>query len=132
MSIALSHDGGCCRMELDGAIDISCAADLKASLLQALETGEEISISLTGTTELDVTAVQLLWAAGARSRAAEPRIQVTQPPELCRLLADAGLELPANSPSRRALRSHRRGERAFACQLNVGKTIQGRKGRARI
>ena len=99
VSIALSHDSGCCQMELDGAIDISSAADLKESLLQALETGEEISISLTGTTELDVTAVQLLWAAARDAKQRSLRFTVTQPPELCRLLADAGLELPANTPS---------------------------------
>ncbi len=86
-------------MELDGAIDISSAADLKASLLQALEMGVEISITLTGTTELDVTAVQLLWAAAREAEQRRLGFMVTQPPELGRLLADAGLELPANSPS---------------------------------
>ncbi len=97
MSIALSHDGGCCQIQLDGAIDISCAADLKESLVQALEMGEEISISLAGTTDLDVTAVQLLWAAARDAEQRRLGFTVVEPPELCRSLADAGLELPANS-----------------------------------
>lgn len=97
MSIALSQDGGGCRMELAGALDISCAADLKALLVQALETGQEISISLAETTELDVTAVQLFWAAARDAEQRRIGFAVTRPPELCRKLVDAGLELPADS-----------------------------------
>ena len=46
MGVDLSRDDKCCRVQLDGTIDISCAADLKASLLLALETGQEICVSL--------------------------------------------------------------------------------------
>lgn len=96
MSIALSHEGGCCRIEFDGAIDISCAEDLKATLVQALETSQEICVCLAGTTELDVTAVQLLWAAARDAEQRRLGFIVNQPPELYRSLADAGLVLPAS------------------------------------
>jgi anti-anti-sigma factor len=48
---------------LRGAIDIACAAELKALLLEALSMGNEVRISLDGATYLDATAFQLLWAA---------------------------------------------------------------------
>jgi anti-anti-sigma factor len=99
MSVDLSRDVECCRIQVDGAIDISCAADLKTSLLQALDTGQEIYVSLEGVTELDVTAVQLLWAAGRDAKRRGLGFRVTEPPEpICRSLEEMGLEVPAVSP----------------------------------
>jgi anti-anti-sigma factor len=92
VSIGLSHDGGCCRIHLEGAIDISSAAELKAALVRALETAQELDVSFAAATELDVTGVQLLWAA---ERAAKQRglgFSIAEPPEpICRLLTTAGL-----------------------------------------
>ena len=51
------------RLEPEGAIDISRAMELKRDLVQALEGGEDILISLERVTGLHVSAVQLLWAA---------------------------------------------------------------------
>jgi phospholipid transport system transporter-binding protein len=63
VSAALIQAEGVSVIRLDGAIDIAIAAELKASLLAALESGGEIEISLDAATEVDVTAIQLLWAA---------------------------------------------------------------------
>jgi anti-anti-sigma regulatory factor len=57
-------------IRLEGAIDITCAAELKTLLLTALGSGREICVSLQEATELDVTAVQLLWAAEREAREA--------------------------------------------------------------
>jgi anti-anti-sigma regulatory factor len=57
-------------IRLEGAINIACAAELKALLLRALGSGREVCVSLEGATELDVTAVQLLWAAEREAREA--------------------------------------------------------------
>lgn len=98
VSVGLSQDGGCCRIQLGGAVNIACAAEMKTSLLQALETGQEICVSLNGVTELDVTAVQLLWAAGRDAKRRGLGFSITNPPQpICRLLEEAGLELPAIS-----------------------------------
>jgi anti-anti-sigma regulatory factor len=53
---------------LEGTIDISSAGELKAILLKALGSGKEVCISLDAATYLDVTAVQLLWAAEQQAR----------------------------------------------------------------
>ena len=63
MGIALEQSENSSVLRLDGVIDISCAAELKTLLLKSLSSGGEIRIALDGVTELDVTAVQLLWAA---------------------------------------------------------------------
>lgn len=48
---------------LEGAVDIASAAELKKLLLEALGSGRDVCVSLADATDLDVTAVQLLWAA---------------------------------------------------------------------
>jgi len=68
VGIALSHAGDLSMIHLDGEIDIAVAAELKASLLKALESGSEISVSLQGVTALDLTAFQLLWSAQREAR----------------------------------------------------------------
>ena len=48
---------------LAAEVDIRCAVDLKATLLDAVASRKEVRLELKRATELDVTAVQLLWAA---------------------------------------------------------------------
>lgn len=56
----------CC----EGAVGIACAAELKGLLLEALGSGKEVRVSLEGAICLDVTAVQLLWAAERQAKGA--------------------------------------------------------------
>ena len=66
-------------IHLEGAIDISCAVELKTVLTMALELGKKVCISLQNVTGLDVTAVQLLWAAERAARRAGMRIELESP-----------------------------------------------------
>jgi anti-anti-sigma regulatory factor len=50
-------------VRLEGSVDISSAEELKRILVDALKAGGEIRVMLGDATYLDVTAVQLLWAA---------------------------------------------------------------------
>jgi anti-anti-sigma regulatory factor len=85
-------------IRLEGDIDISCAAELKAVLEDVLtarsgmQTGARIS--LAAATGMDVTAVQLLWAAEREARAAGMVLALEGPvPELLRgTLREAGFE----------------------------------------
>jgi len=63
VGIASSQSGDLSLIQLDGEIDIAIAAELRASLLEALKSGREISVSLDAVTALDLTAFQLLWSA---------------------------------------------------------------------
>jgi len=77
---------------LRGTIDIACAAELKALLLDGLNTQTGVRISLEGATYLDVTAFQLLWAAEqhARRSGAPFRIEGQIPEAISTGRADAG------------------------------------------
>jgi anti-anti-sigma regulatory factor len=55
-------------IRLEGAIDISLAAQLKALLLESLFSEAEIQVDVQRATEVDITALQLLWAAARAAR----------------------------------------------------------------
>lgn len=57
------NPGPLIKLELEGDITIALAAQLKRELSVALEMGRDVSISLERVSMLDITAVQLLWAA---------------------------------------------------------------------
>jgi anti-anti-sigma factor len=93
--ITLEQSEGLNEIRLEGAIDIASAAELKALLLQALASGSEVRVLLQDATELDVTAVQLLWAAGREARNAGSVFTLVEPlpEEITKALAEAGLEV---------------------------------------
>jgi anti-anti-sigma factor len=84
-------------IRLEGTVDIASAADLKALMVEALAAGREVAVSLEAASYLDVTAVQLLWAADreARSQGLQFALRGPCPAALRLSLAQAGLaDLP--------------------------------------
>ncbi|MGA2887491.1 MAG: STAS domain-containing protein [Terracidiphilus sp.] len=80
---------------LEGAIDIASAGELKELLLKALGSGKKkLRVSFDGATALDVTAVELLWAAEREAAKAGVEFSFAgqAAPEALAALADAGLE----------------------------------------
>jgi anti-anti-sigma regulatory factor len=82
-------------LRLDGQIDIASAAELKQAMLDAISAGKKVSLSLQRVTDLDVTAVQLIWAAQreARSAGIEFAFDKREPQEVTASLADVGLDV---------------------------------------
>ena len=80
-------------------MDIAASAELKKALLEALSAGKKVSVNLGKATELDVTAVQLLWAAAreARGLGVEFALDGQELPEIRSALLDSGLDLKAIS-----------------------------------
>jgi anti-anti-sigma regulatory factor len=68
VGVALNQDGDSNLISFDGIVDIASAAELKAALLLAIEAGRTICVSLEKATSLDVTALQLIWAAEREAR----------------------------------------------------------------
>ena len=95
MPVTLEENDASSRIRLEGAIDIDCAAELKALLLQALNSGKELRLEIEAATHLDVTAIQLLWAAkreAARS-GAPLALSAPAPEEIAAALREAGFEI---------------------------------------
>jgi anti-anti-sigma factor len=94
MGIHFEKDEAGSLVVLEGAIDIACAAELKALLLDALNTPGEVRISLDGATYLDVTAFQLLWAAAQQARRSGVGLRLSgqAPTPVSTALAEAGFQ----------------------------------------
>jgi anti-anti-sigma regulatory factor len=94
LGISLEQDDAQSLIRLEGMIDISCAAELKKLLLKVLEPGREVRVSLDETTDLDVTAIELLWAAERAARSSDVRFALAGqvPKRISTAVADAGFE----------------------------------------
>ncbi|HUN85883.1 MAG TPA: STAS domain-containing protein [Terracidiphilus sp.] len=94
MGIALPPTEDANLIRLEGEIDIDDAAELKERLLQALERGGELLVSLEDAGSLDVTAMELLWAAARDAGAKGMKVELAGPvPEaLTASFCDAGFE----------------------------------------
>jgi anti-anti-sigma factor len=94
MGIALNQTSDACLLRLDGVIDISVAAELKAALLEAVASGKNLRVSAEAVTELDVSAYQLLWAAGRERKRSGAEVALTgeMPEPLRKSIEEMGLE----------------------------------------
>jgi len=92
MGIAFETREEMTMASLDGLVDISSAAELKGQLLTAVDSGKPLRVSLEAATYLDVTVVQLLWAAEKMARASGVAFGFdgTIPAPLLAQLAEAG------------------------------------------
>ncbi len=68
MATTLEQNGAQCLIRMEGEITVACAAELKKALVQALARGNDLRMDLESATELDVTALQLLWVAEREAR----------------------------------------------------------------
>jgi anti-anti-sigma regulatory factor len=94
VSITLEQSESLSVIWLEGAIDITSAGELKEFLLRALGAGREVRVSLEAATDLDVTAVELLWAAGREAKGAGVGFSLAGqvPAAISAALKEAGLE----------------------------------------
>jgi anti-anti-sigma regulatory factor len=94
LPVSLEQRGALSLIRLRGAIDIGCAQELKEHLLQGLKTGSELRVMLAEATDLDVTAVELLWAARREAKATSVgfAFEGQMPEPLSAALAEAGFE----------------------------------------
>jgi anti-anti-sigma regulatory factor len=94
MAITLAESEASSAIGLEETVDVSSAAELKALLATALSAGKEVRISLAGAVYLDVTAIQLLWAAEREARGAGVGFALAGPvPEqISAALLDAGFD----------------------------------------
>jgi len=94
LAITLEQRKDASAIRLEGAIDIALAAELKKTLLDALKTGKAVLVALDANAGLDVTAIQLLWAAEREAKASGVRFTLDGevPAGVSAALRDAGFE----------------------------------------
>jgi anti-anti-sigma regulatory factor len=94
LSIAFDDSAAGCVLRLEGEIDITCSAELKRMLIEAIASGKEVQVDLAPASDLDVTAVQLLWAASREAEKAGASFAVSGgvPENIGRAVCEAGFE----------------------------------------
>lgn len=92
MGVTLKQSKKLSVIHLEGAIDIALASELKKLLLQAFASGRKVHVTLDGATDLDVTAVQLLWAARREAKVSGVEFALTghAPEPVTSALSQAG------------------------------------------
>lgn len=79
-------------LRLEDDCGLSSAAELKALLLEGLASGKSMEVDLGADVEIDITVLQLLWAA-RHAAERQKRELITQAPEqILNLARDAGFE----------------------------------------
>ena len=80
-------------VRLEGAIDIASAAEMKSVLLNALASKKEIRLTIESATELDITALQVLYAAerDATKSGIPFALEGSLPDEISTAMSAAGL-----------------------------------------
>jgi len=77
--VTLEREEELSTIRLEGEVGIVSAAELKEMLIQALGFGKQVRVSLQSVTDLDVTAVQLLWAARREAKASSVAFLIEGP-----------------------------------------------------
>lgn len=67
-------------LRLDGGFGMASVAELRARLLEGLASAKAMELDLSQATEIDITVLQLLWAAG-NAAAREKRAFVSRATE---------------------------------------------------
>ena len=94
--VAITQDENEARflIRLEDEVNIAHAKELKNHLLQGLASGKELRVNLERAKELDVTILQLLWAADREARSSDTGFALagTVPEEISAAVTDAGFE----------------------------------------
>jgi anti-anti-sigma factor len=94
LSIQCEADESTCVLRLADEVDINSSVELKQSLVDAIASGKELHLDLQAGPSLDITAIQLLWAARheIEQRGSNFVIAGDVPEIITSALQDAGIE----------------------------------------
>lgn len=91
-------------IRLEGELTLACAGELKTLLSQWVaegkSAGKSLELNLEGVEEIDITVMQLVWAAARDAANAGLRVTGRASDAVMRTVRDAGFDLAAGSPFR--------------------------------
>lgn len=79
-------------IRLEGECTIASAAELKIILLEALSAGEDLRLVLESVEEIDITVMQLLWAAEREANRSGAKIAFLLSDGAAKSVREAGFE----------------------------------------
>ena len=79
-------------IRLEGEFTVTSAAELKRLLLEGLATGEDLHLDLERVEGIDLSLMQLLWAAGREAERTGARIGISLSEAAGKAAREAGFE----------------------------------------
>jgi len=79
-------------IRLDGEVTLASAPELKKSLMEWLASGNDLQLDLERVADIDVTLLQLLWAAGREALRSGATIASRVPESAGAMARDAGFD----------------------------------------
>lgn len=79
MTTTFHQQDGRAVLQLLGDIDIAGSIELKTMLTQAFSTGKDVGLDFSAAETLDITAIQLLWAAARQAEKTGTPLTVVGP-----------------------------------------------------
>lgn len=92
MSVTAEVLEDCSVIRVDGACSLASAGELKVLLVEWMASGKKLRLDLAGVEEIDLAALQLLWAAGREAERAGAEIAVRMTEEVASVAREAGFE----------------------------------------
>jgi anti-anti-sigma regulatory factor len=85
----------CSVIRLEGACTLASAGELKRLLVEGIASGKNLRVDLAGVEDIDLAAMQLLWAAGRDAERADAGIALRMTEEVAGAVRAAGFERTA-------------------------------------
>ena len=92
MPVTLEQTEDCCLIRLEGECTVTSAAELNRLLLEGLATGRDLRLDLQTADEIDITVLQLLWAAGREAERTGASIALRMSEPAAMAMREAGFE----------------------------------------
>lgn len=93
MPIGVQQDETRYVIRLEGDLDVAGAKELRRVLIEGIASSKRVEVDLARATGLDITALQLLWAAkGEAQKAGISAIFGGTPEQIVRVVREAGFE----------------------------------------
>ena len=93
MPVTLESQESHSLLRLEGEFNIASAAELKQALLDGLAAGTDLHVDLEQLANLDITAMQLFWAAGKEAARNGVKFVVPVTEAAAQAAREAGFEL---------------------------------------
>jgi anti-anti-sigma regulatory factor len=92
MPVILDESEGIALIRIEGDVSIAMAAEMKDLLIKTLASGKDLHVSMASATDLDVTALQLLYAADREAAKSGTKLTLDDqvPEEIFSAMTDAG------------------------------------------
>jgi anti-anti-sigma regulatory factor len=92
MPVTLQRQESTWLIRLEGRVTLTSAAELKEVLLEWLSAGKNLELDLEPAEEIDITIMQLLWAAGREAARTGVKILIHRSSAVAMAIRDAGFD----------------------------------------